>query len=252
MNHPTPANEETLVLYYYKDGLSAAELRAIERELERDPELAERYRRLAHELDDLAEPADAPMPEGLEYRLQSTIARAARLEQQDQPKATGWLHRWSFLAGATVTAALALGIGIGVWVAGGPGHAPVETVPVVAQPSPQWSPAAFERGLETYFRTSRSELAGLEGGEGSDRASLANAMLQQNRLFAQLARQNGAPELARVLRSFEPILAQLGRDDLSDEDVAALRAQLEFELSVMLTKIARGSSQDTKPNTQEI
>lgn len=245
-------NDDTLILYYYKDGLSAAELRAMERELERDPALAERYRCLAHELDGLANPPDLPTPEGLEYRLQSTLARAARLEQEDKPATNRWLHHWSFLAGAGVTAALALGIGIGAWLTASPGSQPVESLPLTAQQSPQWSPAAFERGLQTYFRTSRNELAGLGNSPNGERTTLANALLQQNNLYAQLARQNGAPELARVLRSFEPILAQLAREDLSDEDVKALRAQLEFELSVMLTKIARGSSQDTKPNTQEI
>ncbi len=60
-----------------------------------------------------------------------------------------------------------------------------------------------------------------------------------------VAERNDAPELARVLRAFEPILLQLAATDVAPEDAEALRAKLAFELNVMLTKLARVSSNET-------
>jgi DNA-binding FadR family transcriptional regulator len=58
--------------------------------------------------------------------------------------------------------------------------------------------------------------------------------------------QNDSQNLARVLRAFEPILLRLAADDIAPEDAEALRAQLAFELDVMLTKLSRGSSNKTQ------
>lgn len=245
-------NDEKLILYYYEDGLSTTERHEIETAMRRDPGLARRYVALTRDLDAMRTAPDVPAPEGLHYRLQSTIQRAARLEEDAQPRPDGRLHRWSFALGAAFSAVLAVGIGIGLWMAGDePGNLPkpVQTTPVVAT---NWSTAAFERGLESHFRSGRRELASIGGDSVSDRAALVASLLEQNRLYARLALQNDAPDLARVLRSFEPILNQLGREDLSDEDAAALQAQLEFEFGVMLTKLARATSQQTGPDKQEI
>jgi hypothetical protein len=48
-----------------------------------------------------------------------------------------------------------------------------------------------------------------------------------------------------VLRAFEPILLRLAATDIAPEDAEALRAQLAFELKIMLTKLERGSSKET-------
>jgi len=247
--------DETLILYYYEDVLSAHERRDVAAAFDEDAALAERYRLLSRDLDALRDPADVPMPEGLTYRLKANLQRAARLEEAGK---SGDSRRprpfsfWSFTLGGALAAALAVGIGLGLWMAGdrSPG------AQMVAQPAPagavEWSPVAFQRGLESHFRSSRADLASLSGEASQDRAALIATLMQQNRLFAQLALQNDAPELARVLRSFEPILMQLGRDDLSPEEAANLQAQLEFELQVMLTKLLRGSSQQTEPLKKEM
>ena len=62
------------------------------------------------------------------------------------------------------------------------------------------------------------------------------------RLFEQAAVNNDAQDLARVLRAFEPILLQLAADDVTPEKAEYLRAQLAFELNVMLTKLSHASS----------
>ena len=78
-----------------------------------------------------------------------------------------------------------------------------------------------------------------------DSALLILRLVEQNRLFEQVAAQNDAPQLARVLRAFEPILLRLAATDTAPEDAEALRAQLSFELNVMLTKLAQQSSDET-------
>ena len=65
-------------------------------------------------------------------------------------------------------------------------------------------------------------------------------------MFEMAAEQHNSPKLARVLRAFEPILLQLAANDIAPEDAEALRAQLAFELNVMLTKLATESSDDSE------
>jgi DNA-binding GntR family transcriptional regulator len=80
---------------------------------------------------------------------------------------------------------------------------------------------------------------------GSDRSRLTQQIIEQNRMFVYAANQNSAPDLARVLRAFEPILMRLAAEDISPEEAYSLRAQLSFELNVMLTKLARETSKET-------
>jgi hypothetical protein len=84
----------------------------------------------------------------------------------------------------------------------------------------------------------------------ADRMMLILRLIDQNRLFEKVAVQNNSPKLARVLRAFEPILVQLASDDIAPEDAEALRAQLAFELNVMLTKLTRDSSDGQQTNTE--
>lgn len=245
-------NDESLILFYYKDGLTAAERREIAAALESDATLAQRYRQLARELDAMREPADVAMPAGLEYRLQSGLERAARLEASGRSPRARSFHYWSFALGAGIAAALALGIGIGLWMSAGEEGGAGLTVQTAPATTVEWSHAAFLRGLESHLRSGRMSLGDLAGPQDPNRLELAASLLQRNRAYQELALQNGAPEFARVLRSFEPMLVQLGSEDLSAQDAADLQAQLEFEFSVVLTKLARAASQQTGPNKQEL
>ena len=248
--------DETLILYYYNDGLSAGERRKIAAALNADTELATRYEALCRDLDALGDPGDVPLPEGLEYRLKSALQRAVRLEEAGKPGNASTPHTRPFFRpalafGGGLVAALALGISIGVWMVG---HRPPgpQVVSLPPTTSPEWSPVAFQHGLASHFRSGRAEIAELSAQTAPDRAALVTALMRQNRLYARLAQQNDAPDLARVLRSFEPILVQLAREDLSAQEAASLQAQLEFEFSVMLTKLGRDSSQQTESHTQEM
>lgn len=252
-------NDEKLILYYYKDGLSAAERQAIAEALDKDDALAERYRVLRHDLDAWRAPQDVAEPEGLAYRLQSTVDRAARLEtteayERREARGTPRFGSRHFAWSGALAAALAVGVGIGLWLGERPAPVPPGVVQVAPAHPPEWSPVAFQRGLESHFRSGRSDLGNLPAGSdnGQGRAMLVASLLQQNRLYARLAVQNEAPDLARVLRSFEPLLQQLGRQDLSPQEAARLQDQLEFEFTVMLTKLTRGASQQAESQNEEM
>ncbi len=141
-----------------------------------------------------------------------------------------------------VTAALAIGVAIGFFASD---DGIENDVPILVAISPQADviPAAFTRGLQYHLRDSKKQLASF--GSDSDRIMLVLQLIEQNRLFEYAADQNNAPKLARVLRAFEPILLRLAATDIAPEHAEALRAQLSFELNVMLTKLASESSDKT-------
>jgi hypothetical protein len=99
--------------------------------------------------------------------------------------------------------------------------------------------------LQVHLRDTQQDIATIPGSSAEERALLALQIVQQNRLFVQAAEHNNADSLARVLRAFEPILLRLAATDIAPEDAEALRAQLAFELKIMLTKLERGSSKET-------
>lgn len=181
-------------------------------------------------------------PAHLKQQWHDAIDQAAALDRgrAEEPK-PGW-HPSSFFWGMAVSAALAVGVAIGFLA--GDGNLD-STPPMVVENTAQSNviPAAFTRGLQHHFRNSQEQLAGINGSE--DSVMLVLRLVEQNRLFETAAEQNNAPQLARVLRAFEPILLQLAATDIAPEDAKALRAQLSFELNVMLTKLAKESSDET-------
>ena len=243
-------NDELLVLYYYRDGLTDAERARVRAALEKDPALRARYEELCRDMEAVDTAAkSAAAPADAVARWHDSIDRAARMEAQRATPSKQVFHLSSFAWGAAMAATLALGIGIGTFFAGDDGaDTPFDdrmadtTAPEPAAPS-----AAFQRGLAVHFRESRQELAGLAAGTDSERTLLIQQMIQHNRMFERAATQNGSQELARVLRAFEPILVRLAAEDISREEVEALQQQLAFELNVMLTKMSRNESDETGP-----
>ena len=236
-------NDDILTLYFYDDGLSAEERQDVARALQSDAELAERYRRLCDELSALEAPTNEALPPDLAARFHDTIDRAANLERGRAHSSQPRMHYWSFFWGAAVTAALAVGIGIGVWFGG-------DSTPDVGQPTEIMAATTapsdpFVRSLQVHFRDSRAELTDIADISAADRMILVAGLIEQNRLYARAAEQNDADNLARVLRAFEPILVQLAAEDIAPTDAEALRAQLAFELDVMLTKLERETSDES-------
>ena len=239
-------NDDTLTLYYYDDGLTAAERREVESALRSDSALAERYRKLCAQLDGLKEFDSVPAPSHLVARWHDAIDKAGEREAVAVVKPSVSFHFGSFFWGTAVTAALALGIAIGVYMTGDgvDDSVPANTFTDVTQTPEADAPTAFSRGLLVHFQESRDQLTGLTNANGK-RSQLIMNIIQQNRLFERMASQNESPDLARVLRAFEPILTRLAADDISPEDAAKLQSQLAFELNIVLTKLARRVSDKT-------
>lgn len=173
----------------------------------------------------------------------SAIDEAAALERGRQPQARQSWHPGSFFWGVAVTAALALGIGIGFVLSGDDSDPKQVRVIANLEPGVRETPAAFTRGLAVHLRDSREQIASLD--DSSDSTMLLLQIIEQNRRFEVAAKHNNAPKLARVLRAFEPILLQLAAEDIAPESAEALRAQLAFELNVMLTKLANQPSDES-------
>lgn len=239
-------HDEKLILYYYDDGLSDHERREVETALGEDAALAARYAELRDRLSELAKTEDLPASAHAVHRWHDSIDQAARMERAKQEKPASPFSFMSFFWGAAVTAALATGIGIGVYYSGNSDVTPVidnvvvETMPLLEGATP----VAFTRGLQLHLRDSRRELARLPTESNAERVLLIMGIIEQNRLYERAADQKDSPKLARVLRAFEPILIRLAAQDLAPEDEEALLAQLAFELNVMLTKLARETSEE--------
>jgi anti-sigma-K factor RskA len=247
-------NDDRLTLYYYKDGLTADERQEITEALAADAQLAARYRQLTGDLAGLGPAAEpGPVPDGLHARLHATIDRASLAEVQRQGAQTpasgnARNHWWSFLLGSAVTAALVSAVFIGLR---SPGEQPQEFIPVIADSTADYSRDAFQRSVQVYFRDSQNNIDGLASAEDAERTTMIMNLVAQNRMFEKLAVQNESPQLARVLRAFEPILLRLAAADITAEDSELLRAQLAFELNVMLTKLTREASEQQQSTEQE-
>jgi hypothetical protein len=181
-------------------------------------------------------------PTHLKQQWHDAIDQAAALERGRAPQARERWHPGSFFWGMAVSAAVAFGVAIGVFVSDETTDTPPPYI-VENATQPDVVPVAFTRGLQQHFRNSQQKLESFDGSE--DTAMLVLRLVEQNRLFETAADQNNAPQLARVLRAFEPILLRLAATDIAPEDAEALRAQLSFELNVMLTKLAKESSDET-------
>jgi len=181
-------------------------------------------------------------PAHLKQQWHDVIDQAAALERGRAPGTRERWHPSSFFWGMAVSAAIAAGVAISVFVSDESIDTPQPYI-VENTTRPDVVPVAFTRGLQHHFRSSQRQLADLDGNE--DAAMLVLRLVEQNRLFETAADQNDAPQLARVLRAFEPILLRLAATDIAPEDAEALRAQLSFELNVMLTKLAKESSDET-------
>ncbi len=242
-------NDDDLILYYYGDGLDDAERAVIDAALRNDASLRERYGELRLSLDRLQEEPTVRAPADAVARWHRSIERAASVARVYARRRDRSWHLNSFAWGALAAACVAA-IGLAYY-----GERNVPPTPVAERGDPVFDegssmpavvPTSFARGVQVYLRDSRRDIVRLANDAGADRTLLLMDILRQNRLFEQAARNNGAEDVARVLRAFEPVLLRLASEDVSDEDAAALRAQLAFELNVVLTKLQQRESDDTE------
>ena len=238
--------DDQLTLYYYDDGLTPQERGDIKAALLADPELTSRYAVIRGGLEALSRPADEKAPEHALQRWHDSIDRVARIEQAKTPAPKSGFHLMSFVWGGAVAAALGVVVGIYFFGKQSANVPVIEQVPVASDQSSSTVPVSFTRGLQVHLRDSRAELALLPEQADEIRHLLLSQIIQQNRVFERAADTNNAPDVARLLRAFEPILMRLASEDTAPEDAEALRAQLSFELNAMLTKLENRSSEDDR------
>ncbi|NNF16940.1 MAG: hypothetical protein HKN70_09345 [Gammaproteobacteria bacterium] len=242
-------DEQLLTLYWYGDGLSDSERRDLANRLEREPDLAARFAAVKEDLGALDLPA-APL---------ATAAMVARwrlaLDQEINASATRSTNRWRrFMpAGLSAAAAVVLALGVFIGMQLEDRDDSLDTVHATVSPEETDDPAqlvtgseavpdTLERSLALHLQNTKVQLAGLASDNIDDRTRLVAQIIYQNRLFAVAARANGAEELARLLRAFEPVLLATLAEDASTNDLAVRRDQLDFELGVTLTKITGRAS----------
>lgn len=234
-------NDDTLVLYFYNDGLSERERRKVESALRSDSEIAARYHELSRQLEGIVDTSDTAAATHTVQQWHDSIDRAARLESNQQRQPPRSFSLASFAWGAAITATLAVGIAIGVFITSAGTNSSTAPAQIASLDTPRGG-TAFTRGVTVHLRDTQIELANMPVDTAADRATLILQIIEQNRLFERAAAQNDSENLARVLRAFEPILFRLAADDIAPEDAEELRAQLAFELNVMLTKLSRDAS----------
>ncbi len=242
-------NEETLTFYYYEDGLSTSERLTVTTALNQDAELAARYARLSRQLQQWRESDTHQTPPHLAQRWHDSIDEAAGVESATSTNMVGKppLHFLSFAWGAVAMATLALGIGIGVYFSENSADVEmINTSELLVTRTDVQATTSFERGFKLHLRDSQRQLVGLTNEASTDRILLLMQIIDQNRLFERAAMRNDAPELARVLRAFEPVLTQLAAVNLSPGDAEVLHKQLAFELNVLLAKMTRDASDEAR------
>jgi len=233
--------DDELLLYYYRDGLDAAERVRIGAALSEQPELARRMQALVARLDAAAASPEVPVPEEVQQRWRVALERAAHAdEMRESPAPRRFFDfRWP-VAAAAAFAIVALTL-----IVQGVMRPSTEQVAEVATPVNKPADAsAYERGLKVHLANTEQQLAELDDAKPEDRARLVESIIAQNRIYALAAERAGEPQLARVLRAFSPILETVAKGGDSSADIA----QLNFELRVMQGRL--GAGVDSLSNNQ--
>lgn len=222
-------SDDELVCFHYQDGLSAERLQQIRQALHADPQLQSRLAELGALLQACRELPAAPTSAATRLRWQQALARA---EQSQQQRRAGRRRHWDLAIACT----LLLGVGIGMRLNE---STPPQTAALAAVDE-----ASLTRGVRAHLRDARLVLAQWPQRAPDQREALLQEVLAQNRAYVSAAERAGDQRLARVLRAFEPVLQQLEISATDPELGAGARAQLDFELGVMQTKLLRTPSNE--------
>jgi len=228
--------DEELLLYYYRDGLDAADRARIGAALSEQPDLAQRLHRLVARLDAAATTPDVSVPAHIQRRWQVALEHAAQGKATvAEPARRSFLvaRRWQMAAAAVIVLALVVTIQV-------TRDPPIQTAEEVTPPatdavaSPNGT-AAYERGLRWHLASAERQLSTLDSATPEERARLIETIIAQNRLYALAAERAGEPQLARVLRAFVPALEELARG--GGEPSSSSMSRLNFELRVIQARL---------------
>ena len=232
--------DDELLLYYYRE-LDAAERARIGAALSEQPELSRRLHALVARLDAAAALPEVPVPEAAQQRWRAALESApTQLQVVPARRRVFAQPRWLAVAAAVVAATLIFAVqGLMRQQSGQTTGTPVV---INLPPAPgKGETSAYENGLKFHLASTERQLASLGEASPEERARLIEVIVGQNRMYALAAERAGEPQLARVLRAFNPILEELadGRSETSSADVA----RLSFELRVMQARLGAGAAQ---------
>ncbi|MBL8525795.1 MAG: hypothetical protein JNN20_19100 [Betaproteobacteria bacterium] len=229
-------SDNDLLLYHFEDGLRPDERERIARALATDASVAARFKQLVADMATLATDAapEVSVPAASQHRWRTDLDRAARVEKDTPRKSSHW--KWGGLAATGTALGIALlvsSVGVNVLVdtpTGGGVTPPVDAAGAEA--------ARYERSLQLHLAQTESQLAGLQSANGDERSRVIDKVMVQNRLYAIAAERANEERLARVLRSFTPLLEALADRNTNPAELAGGIAQLNFELKVMQARLA--------------
>jgi hypothetical protein len=244
-------SDDDLLLYYYRDGLDAAERARIGTALAQQPELAQRLHRLVAQLDTVAEMPEVPVPPHIEQRWQSALERAASQNKYLAAAKTGSRfragYRWQSLALAATVAAIAILVTFQMSTQSRRNQASNDVPPPAQVAASTPESVAYERGLKWHLANTEQRLASLDNAQPDERARLIEAIIEQNRMYALAADRANEPDLARVLRAFTPLLESLATDR-RDADAGDID-QLSFELRVVRARLQATAEPPADPQS---
>lgn len=227
-------NDESLLFYHYGDGLTASERALVEAELRRDPALAQRYQELRAELALFPTPGPVRASEGARRRWANELDRLAAGDARPAPRPRVRLG-WQLAGGFAL---LLLGAVTGLRIT--QLKPPEQHIEIAEHVEVDLRPLV--RAVQAHLDLTGTRLAQLPGADLTGRRALLTDIIEQNRLYQRSAEHQNADKLARVLRAIEPVLISLGNDEEDPEAFDASLRQLEFELTVMQTKLAKDPS----------
>ena len=232
--------DEDLLLYYYRE-LEPADRTRIAAAIAADAAIAQRLHALVARLDSVAAIPDAPVPPHVQQRWRVALDRAAQGRAREGSRARFNQPRWQLAAAAAVV--MALVVTFQVLRAPPVDGRVANTEPANAGAVTDGTGSAYEHGLKWHLASTERQIASLGDASPEERARMIDVIMGQNRLYALAAERAGEPQLARVLRAFNPILEDLANG--RSESTAADLSQLSFELRVMQARLgadADGSS----------
>jgi hypothetical protein len=235
-------NDEDLLLYHYRE-LEPADRARVAAAIAADATIAQRLHALVARLDAAASIPDVPVPPHVQQRWRVALDRAAQGGASEVARPRFSLPRWH-LAAAAAGAVMAVALVLAFQALRSPVTTPDNRV-VTTEPAGDdaGTGSAYERGLKWHLASTERQIASLGDASPEERTRLLEAIVGQNRLYALAAERAGEPQLARVLRAFNPILEDLAKG--RSESTAADLSQLSFELRVMQARLgaaADGSS----------
>jgi hypothetical protein len=226
-----------LLLYYYRDGLDAAERTRIGAALSEQPDLAHRLHRLVARLDAAAVMPEVPVPAHTQQRWQIALDRAAQSDTRPAAitvRRSSTDSRWQAAAAAAAVLTLVVIIQVAMqpWPNQSTQNALPASTPAARSPS---EASAYERGLRWHLANTEWRLAKLDSAKPEERARLIERIVAQNRMYALAAERANEPQLARVLRAFTPILESIedNRRGSSESDIA----RLTFEMRAIQARL---------------